>query len=79
MKPVQIREDVDPESPEYRRNLIIVIGILFLLTLVGGSCLGYRIRTAENARGGATSQTKDQKPADEPALPAQPLGPEQSP
>lgn len=56
MEPVRIREDVDPNSPEYRRNLIIVIGILLTLTLVGGSCLGYKIRSAERAKE-ANSQT----------------------
>ena len=56
MEPVRIREDVDPKSPEYRRNLLIVIGILFFLTLVGGTCLGYKIRTAEKAEAAAEKQ-----------------------
>ena len=47
MKPVRIREDVDPTSAAYRRQLIIVTGIVVFLTLTGGSCLGYRIRNME--------------------------------
>ncbi|QDG51870.1 hypothetical protein FIV42_14310 [Persicimonas caeni] len=50
MEPVRIRQDVDPNSREYRRNLIIVIGILLFLTVTGGTILGYKIRTAENAK-----------------------------
>lgn len=53
MEPVRIREGVDPNSKEYRRNLIIVIGILLFLTVTGGTCLGYKIRTAENAKAAA--------------------------
>lgn len=58
MEPVRIREDVDPNSPEYRRSLIIVTFIVLVLMLVGGSCLGYRIRQMENlGAGGQSSQS----------------------
>ncbi len=59
METVRIRKDVDPNSREYRRNLIIVIGILLFLTVTGGTCLGYKIRGAENAEAAPASEHKE--------------------
>jgi hypothetical protein len=56
MEPVRIRDDVDPNSPRYRRELIIVTGIVLFLTLAGGTCLGYRIRSMESAGGSEAAQ-----------------------
>jgi|GEM_PF-4718282 len=47
MEPVRIRPDVDPNSPEYKRQLYKIVFILFVLMVGGGSCLGYRIRQME--------------------------------
>lgn len=56
MEPVRIRDDVDPESREYRRNLIIVILVVVFLSLVGGTWLGYKIRGAEGKADAAEQQ-----------------------
>jgi uncharacterized protein HemX len=56
MEPVHIRDDVDPSSKEYRRNLIIVILIVFALTVGGGLWLGTKIRHAEQQRDAAEQQ-----------------------
>lgn len=48
MEPVRIRDDVDPNSPEYKRGLRRVFLTLVVLMLTGGSCLGYRIRQMED-------------------------------
>lgn len=71
MEPVRIRDDVDPESPEYRRNLIIVIFIVLVLTLGGGLWLGHKIRVAEQNQDAAEQQEDVDEGAtdDEPARP----------
>lgn len=56
MEPVRIRDDVDPTSKEYRRNLIIVILIVFVLTVGGGLWLGTKIRGAEQQSDAAQHQ-----------------------
>lgn len=61
MDPVRIRQDVEPNSKEYRRNLIIVIGILLFLTVTGGTCLGYKIRGAENAKAAPDVEKQKEK------------------
>lgn len=68
MEEARIREDVDPESPEYRRKLIIVLMIVLGLTIIGGMFLGYRIRSAENAEDEAIeapAETDDTNEAEE--------------
>lgn len=71
MDPVRIRDDVDPESPQYRRNLIIVIMIVLGLSIVGGAWLGYKIRGAENARDEAQEQPADDGDAPDEARPGE--------
>ncbi|MFW5966588.1 MAG: hypothetical protein ACOCV2_03670 [Persicimonas sp.] len=63
MEPVRIRDDVDPEYPEYRRNLIIVIMVVVFLSLVGGTWLGYKIRGAEDKADAAEEQPVDDEDA----------------
>lgn len=67
MKPVRIRPDVDPESPEYKRQLTIVVSIVVFLTISGGSCLGYRIRSMETLSADAAQKVH-------PTRPGQPAG-----
>lgn len=61
MKPVRIRPDVDPESPEYKRQLTIVVAIVVFLTITGGSCLGYRIRSMETLSADAAATQPRQR------------------
>lgn len=56
MEPVKIRDDVDPESKEYRRRLIFVIMLVLGLSVFGGTCLGMKIGEAEQGRQGTTGQ-----------------------
>ena len=56
MERAQIREDVDPKSPEYRRRLIIVVMIVLGLALFGGTCLGFKISEAERAQQKTTTE-----------------------
>jgi ABC-type uncharacterized transport system permease subunit len=67
MEPARIRDDVDPNSRKYRRELIIVIAILLSLTIFGGTCLGYKIRTAENQEAAAEQQEQLEQPGEQPA------------
>jgi hypothetical protein len=62
MEPAKIRDDVDPDSKEYRRALIIVVFIVLGLGTVGGTCLGMKISGAEDAKTekGETETTKAQ-------------------
>ena len=61
MEPVQIRDDVDPNSPEYRRSLIKFTFIVLALMFFGGTCLGLKISNAERHGAGidAPTQTVD--------------------
>lgn len=67
MEPVRIREDVDPNSPEYRRQLIIVSCIVVFLTVTGGACLGYRIRTMEAMNAELAAKKAEEEAAQEEA------------
>ena len=49
MERAKIREDVDPESKEYRKSLITVVFIVLGLGLIGGTWLGLKITHAESA------------------------------
>jgi hypothetical protein len=49
MDRAQIRDDVDPNSEEYRRALIWVAVTVLSLGGIGGACLGYKITGAESA------------------------------
>lgn len=71
MEPAQIRDDVDPDSPKYRKELIAVIFIVLGLGIFGGTCLGMKIGDAEERSSAtqaesapsaeATGSTDDQK------------------
>jgi hypothetical protein len=67
MEPARIRDDVDPNSKKYRRELIIVIGIVLGLSIFGGTCLGYKIRTAENQEAAADAHQPVDQPGEKPA------------
>jgi flagellar basal body-associated protein FliL len=58
MEPARIRDDVDPNSRKYRKELIIVVMIVLGLSIFGGTCLGYKIRTAENQEAAAQQNNK---------------------
>jgi flagellar basal body-associated protein FliL len=61
MEPARIRDDVDPNSRKYRKELIIVVMIVLGLSIFGGTCLGYKIRTAENQEAAAQQNNKQNK------------------
>jgi hypothetical protein len=64
MEPAKIRDDVDPDSKEYRRALIIVVFIVLGLGTLGGTCLGLKISGAEEAKA-EKSETEATKAQDE--------------
>lgn len=68
MEPAKIRDDVDPKSAKYRKELIAVIFIVLSLGIIGGSCLGMKIGEAEQAKSERSSQSKK---AETPTKPAQ--------
>lgn len=41
---------IDRDSPEYKRELLIVALLVTFFTLTGGALLGYKITSAEAAR-----------------------------
>ncbi len=42
-----MKEKIDTSSPEYKRQLAIVLIAMILLTALGGALLSYRITKAE--------------------------------
>ncbi|MGM0559002.1 MAG: hypothetical protein ACQEVA_21635 [Myxococcota bacterium] len=67
MKPAKIRDDVDPKSAKYRKELIAVIFIVLSLGIFGGTCLGMKIGNAEQAKAEAQNQTQNAETPTKPA------------
>lgn len=41
---------IDRESPEYKKEMLIVMVVVITLTVLGGTLLGIKITSAESAR-----------------------------